>query len=706
MAAKATSTLLAHVKRLARRRWRQLVWLYGEREACQREALALWQANDWQAPLWVSEAPLVAPSIRLRRARQQLGGEHDLVVIDTFAPSGLDPDALGALAGTLAAGGLLLLLTPRELGSAPDADYARLADYPHDASALSAHYLMRLARLMRDDPGITHWDVETSPRLGRLVQRLPTASSQSDADCLSDDQARAVRELTRLKRRRPLVITADRGRGKSAALGIACVRLWAAGVNEIIVTAPHFRAIASLFARVSALCPQAGHDASQLFDAEGRTLRYLAPDALDQALARGEVGGAGSYLLVDEAAALPAVRLSQWLAAFPRIAFATTVHGYEGSGRGFALRFQAVLARQTPDWKALELTTPIRWAEGDPLEGSVNRLLLLKAPLPKLSTARGLETPTAVRLKRPTLAQDEPALAALFGLLVQSHYRTSPSDLRQWLDGPNVALRVLGTPQAPQAVLISRDEGGFDSALCERVARGERRPHGHLMAQSLAAHEGSREALAARWCRVTRIATHPELRRRGLGAALLAADRRDAAERGIDLYGATFGADAELLRFWLTQGFVPVRLGVTPEASTGEVAVMLACALSPSGEAVLARLAERFAEQLPERLAFELKALPARVVVALLATLPAPLWGEESRRDCMDVAQSHRDPVFARPALKALAQQASRLGVTGEAIERLAGWAFQNRALDASPGASVKALRAAVASVLEEGAFG
>ena len=52
-------------------------------------------------------------------------------------------------------------------------------------------------------------------------------------------------------------------------------------------------------------------------------------------------------------------------------------------------------------------------------------------------------------------------LEKLFGLLVQSHYRTTPSDLRQLLDGPGTSLRmVLGSDGAgPQAVLDAR--GGW-----------------------------------------------------------------------------------------------------------------------------------------------------------------------------------------------------------------------------------------------------
>ncbi|BBI72108.1 hypothetical protein HAALTHF_18600n [Vreelandella aquamarina] len=101
-------------------------------------------------------------------------------------------------------------------------------------------------------------------------------------------------------------------------------------------------------------------------------------------------------LLVDEAAAIPASLLARWLAAFPRIAFATTVHGYEGSGRGFALRFRDILDRQAPQWRELTLQAPIRWSAGDPLEAVIQHLLLLDAPLPKGEPHQGERLPSMV----------------------------------------------------------------------------------------------------------------------------------------------------------------------------------------------------------------------------------------------------------------------------------------------------------------------
>lgn len=703
------AALTHHAQRLAHRRWRQLVWLSGDAVQCRALAKALWQAYAWQAPLWVGDeyAPL-SPLLSPRKARMRLGAEHQLVVLETHV-TGFDPEALGALAGTVTAGGLLVLITPQPWGEAPDPDYARFADYPWHWSDLTCHYLARLARQLKTSTQIVRWHAGQALNLPRLPLCNADETESGDSDCLTADQAYAVKQLVGLKRRRPLVITADRGRGKSAALGIACARLLMKKAQRVVLTAPRLSSVESVFERVAALCPDGRRVGPGHFVlAQGSELIFLPPDRLTEQINAQQQGGDGSYLMVDEAAAIPAALLGQWLTAFPRIAFATTVHGYEGSGRGFALRFRATLDRLTPQWKALVLDAPIRWHRGDPLETVVNQLLLLKASLPIAQRQESIvateNTVATDTIDRAWLAKDDAALEKLFGLLVQSHYRTSPNDLRQLLDGPGTALRMVEQQHEPQAILVTQEEGGFEAVLANQVARGERRPQGHLLAQSLATHAGSREALTARWRRVVRIATHPERRLQGLGQALLHDDMATAKQQGIALYGATFGAEASLLRFWLTLGFSPVRLGITREASTGEFAVMVAKALNTQGEAVLADLYERFQAALPSLLAFELKALPASVVVLLLEQMPSIPLSARDWQDIKDVATAHRDPVLARPALQALAREASRCALTEmqqQSLRQVAAWALQNRALSNAHNDAVKALRLAVNNLIE-----
>ncbi|MGQ7248789.1 GNAT family N-acetyltransferase [Halomonas sp. V046] len=726
--------------------------------------------------LWVASQPVAGLAAEVAvlppgKARTRLGAEHDLVVIDAVSPGeGLDPDALGALSGTLVAGGLLVLLLPDNGGRAPDADYRRLADHPRPWESLSSRFLERLHRRLGTLDAVLTWhpgegtvDVPGKPAGVAGASAVATPSRQRqpglDADCLSADQAEAVARLVRLRRRRPLVITADRGRGKSAALGIACVRWLARGeadgdAVDIVLTAPRASSVDAVFERLVALRPAARRDGLTLTDPGGR-VRFVAPDVLSQGVAEHEEGGAGSLLLVDEAAAIPAALLATWLGAFPRIAFATTVHGYEGSGRGFALRFRAVLDRLTPDWKALHLTTPIRWASGDPLEAATADLLLLDAQVGAPSheqTDADVGDGLIRTLDRDALSRDETRLRGVFGLLVQAHYRTTPADLRALLDAPATRILELADAAAPRAmtgVLVSTDEGGFDVELAERVARGERRPRGHLLAQSLAAHAGEPEALTAQLRRVTRLAVHPDLRRRGLGARLLNEGIAAASADGRDLFGASFGADGGLLAFWRAQGFAVVRLGLTREAATGEHAVMVARATSERGVALLWRLRQRFARQLPALLAFELNDLAPDVLVMLLAetathpagTEPAPgdipletALSSSDLRDLHAMAHGARDPALVRPAIQALVQWGAvsgrlgpngavsgRLGPSGAVSGRLtqttgaadaalglAAWAWQGRDMEhlaRSLGLSgrrqvLEALRSAVAQLL------
>ncbi|MCP4026761.1 MAG: tRNA(Met) cytidine acetyltransferase [Sphingomonas sp.] len=620
------------------RRHRALLWIAGAPDEAVPRALMLWRVRDWQAPLWLGPtltASDVAP-LPAAKARTRLGGEHDLVVIDAVsANAGFDPDAFGAVSGTLRAGGLLALLTPASwFAGTPtaDADYARLAAWPHDTDDLSARYLARLARRLDASPLALRWPLgEALPALTLAPTTATDTAPPDDDACLTVDQAQAVARLVRLRRRRPLVISADRGRGKSAALGIAAARRLSQGERRLWLTAPRPAAVEPLFERLAALLPQGRREGNGFhveIDGERAEVRFLAPDAVLAALDDASIDPRSPpTLFVDEAAAIPAPLLGRWLQAFPRIAFATTVHGYEGTGRGFALRFRARLERDTPDWRECRLSQPVRWADGDPLEALTRELLLLDAePADDATAERALaeHPPRLVEIDRAALAEDERALGELFGLLVQAHYRTTPADLRQLLDGPGVRLLAAYAGETCVGVCLAQDEGGFPPELAMAIQRGERRPRGHLLAQSLAVHAGHREAAEARWCRIVRIAVHPAARRRGLGRTLIDRLGERAAEDGVLRLGVSFGAEMGLVDFWCAQGFVSLRLGLSCEASSGEHALMMGRALCPSAKVAVGELARDFQGLLPSLLAFELARLEPELAAALLREGEAP----------------------------------------------------------------------------------
>jgi tRNA(Met) cytidine acetyltransferase len=344
------------------------------------------------------------------------------------------------------------------------------------------------------------------------------------------------------------------------------------------------------------------------------TLVFVAVDEL----IRGDYSA--ELLLIDEAAAIPSPMLAQLLTRFKRIVFASTVHGYEGTGRGFEIRFRKILNEKTPQWRSLTLSMPIRWAENDPVESWLFDALLLKADPADDEKISAVEIDRCVteRLNRDELVQDKALLSSLFGLLVQAHYQTSPDDLRNMLDGPNISVWVTRYHGLVVAAALVADEGGFDESLATAIWQGERRPRGHLIPQTLACHNGFQQAPLLRYQRVMRIAVHPLLQRKGVGQRLMAAVSHSAKNNAIDFVGASFAATDDVASFWKTLQCQPVRLGISRDASSGCYSVIMLSALSVAGSKLLAELQLRFVEQFYYELPLMYRQLESELVILLL----------------------------------------------------------------------------------------
>ena len=546
-------------------------------------------------------------------AFSQLGGELDLLVFDAW--SGFDPDAFGALTGTIRGGGSLLLLTPplKEWPDFVDPQNHRITVAPFSADELSGRFIQRMVRILRAASQASLYEQGSGNRLPEPVPLAPVSDVSVQP---TGEQQRAVEALLRVARghrRRPVVLISDRGRGKSAAFGFAAAALMCSGSRRILLTAPRLKAVDSVFEHAGRALPLARQHAGFLKTGQA-TLEFVAPDELVQGTHRADL------LLVDEAAAIPAPLLQNLLKRFPRIAFATTVHGYEGTGRGFTIRFSSILDRYTNSWKQLQLKTPVRWASGDPLEQLVFRMLALDTSAAPDHALQGLKTEECEyrQLDRECLAQDEPLLAELFGLLVLAHYRTRPLDLRHLLDGPNLSVRVVLARGHVVATALTATEGGFDVREAHAIWTGERRPHGHLLPETLAAHHGLKQAPTMDCVRVMRIAVHPAAQRMGIGSELIRHIVAEARRNDFDYVGSSFGATPALLGFWKSQGWVPVRLGIQRGTRSGEHSSVLLRALSDRGAALVSRARERFLFQFPHQLCDSLRDLETELVGELM----------------------------------------------------------------------------------------
>lgn len=606
---------------------RGLLVLSGDRQWGYAAARAVREALGRERALWLGVPSAEKPdALPAARATQYLGRELDLLVFDAHA--GLDPNAFAAISGTLTGGGLLVLVVP-ELAAwpaRPDPERRRLAVHPVCAEDVTGRFLAWFAeRIAADDAVTLVKQGEPLPFLPAYVSVRTNAGSTDDPDCLTADQADAVAAVVQTAgghRHRPLVVTADRGRGKSAALGIAAARLLGQGGGKrILVTAPRPDAADAVFDHAARLLPGAMLRRRQVAW-EGGSIDYAAPDALLH------VPRAADLLMVDEAAALPARLLEGLMTQYPRVVFATTVHGYEGSGRGFQLRFGHTLDRLAPGWRSLRMDTPVRWAPGDPLEAFVFRSLLLDAEPAPVPEDPPPQPPWHIeRLDRDALIGDESLLRQVFGLLVAAHYRTTPLDLRHLLDGPNLQVWAARWDRRVVATALVAVEGRFDAGLAHAVWAGRRRPRGHLLPQALALHAGAAEACRLGALRIIRLAVHPSVRRRGIGTALVERLLAAATADGLDLAGASFAATPGLVRFWSNAGFATVRVGARRETASGAHSVLVSRGTSEGGAALTARVRKDFLRDFPLELGDFLGDLAPSLVEAVMtdASASAPV---------------------------------------------------------------------------------
>ncbi len=538
----ALHTLTAQMKREGIRR---LLVLSGEEGWCFDHALKLRDAlpGDW---LWISPQPDAENHCSPSALQTLLGREFRHAVFD--ARQGFDAAAFAALSGTLKAGSWLVLLLPvwDEWENQPDADSLRWSDCPDPIA--TPHFVQHFKRVLTANNDAILWRQNQQFALAHFA---PRTDWHPATGAPQPEQQQLLQQLLTMP---PGVaaVTAARGRGKSALAGQLISRI----AGSAIVTAPA-KAATDVLAQFA-----------------GEKFRFIAPDAL---LASDEQA---DWLVVDEAAAIPAPLLHQLVSRFPRTLLTTTVQGYEGTGRGFLLKFCA----RFPHLHRFELQQPIRWAQGCPLEKMVSEALVF-------DDENFTHTPQGnivISAFEQTLWRSEPETPLkVYQLLSGAHYRTSPLDLRRMMDAPGQHfLQAAGENEIAGALWLV-DEGGLSQELSQAVWAGLRRPRGNLVAQSLAAHGSNPLAATLRGRRVSRIAVHPARQREGTGQQLIAGALQYTQD--LDYLSVSFGYTGELWRFWQRCGFVLVRMGNHREASSGCYTAMALLPMSDAGK----QLAER-----------------------------------------------------------------------------------------------------------------
>ncbi|KAI9597054.1 GNAT acetyltransferase 2-domain-containing protein [Syncephalis fuscata] len=327
-----------------------------------------------------------------------------------------------------------------------------------------------------------------------LADTQPVGSLVNTARTL--DQARAiltfVEAISEKTLRSTVTLTASRGRGKSAALGIAMAAAVAYGYSNIFVTSPSPENLKTLFEFIFKGFDALGYEEHldydivqstnpdfnkaivrvNIFRDHRQTIQYIQPQDA-HTLSQAEL------LVIDEAAAIPLPLVRKLLGPF-LVFMASTINGYEGTGRSLSLKLIQQLREQsrgfigrddsshvTPDGNVvgrdgkarkdaaaseITLDEPIRYAPGDVVETWLNQLLCLDASVAG-KTLQGCPHPDECelyRVHRDTLFSYHPVseafLQKMMALYVASHYKNSPNDLQLMSDAPAHELYVLLPP--------------------------------------------------------------------------------------------------------------------------------------------------------------------------------------------------------------------------------------------------------------------
>ncbi|OYT60925.1 MAG: hypothetical protein B6U75_00525 [Desulfurococcales archaeon ex4484_217_1] len=383
------------------------------------------------------------------------------------------------------------------------------------------------------------------------------------------------------------VLIANRGRGKSCALGIGIAGI----INElrkiknrvrVLVTAPKLSNVQSfmdlLIKSLESLGLKYKSIKKRRFILEVKGERFSVEywEPIDIPKMKADI------VVVDEAAGLQVPMLLKIWKAHRRIMFSSTIHGYEGAGRGFSVRFLSLI-RSDSSTKLFEyeMKEPIRYAENDPIEKWQFDTLLLDAEPEKLdeedykAIVEGKLIYAKPDLETWFSEKGEDKLRAFFGIYVLAHYRNEPDDLGRMADAPHHTIRAIMTPSGKIVCSLQlAEEGPISEDFIYDLLKGGRIP-GNIIPDRVLKHVRIREFGKTVGWRIVRIATHPDVMGRGIGSFALKQVIAEAAERGYDWVGAGFGVTEKLLRFWLKNGFISVHMSPDRNPVSGEFTVLV-----------------------------------------------------------------------------------------------------------------------------------
>lgn len=463
------------------------------------------------------------------------------------------------------------------------------------------------------------------------------------------DQAEALKQLedsiSKKLGKMVISLTASRGRGKSATLGLAVSKAVLNGYSNIFITSPSAENVKTLFQFIVVGLKFSGYEEGKdfqvvrakdalktvmkinVFKTHKQTIQYIRPD-------QDQFTGIAELVVIDEAAAIPLKVVKKLIGPY-LVLMASTIHGYEGTGRSLSLKLIKQMKEQKAiRFKELSLQQPIRYSANDPVEAWLNQLLCLSCTeIPELPFKPKPDTLSLCAVDKEFLFSGaeaaETLLQDVMALYVSSHYKNSPNDLQLLSDAPAHELFVLKAKDAsvslpPLCVIQIAYEGRVSQSTVRNNLNKTMRADGDMIPWLIAQQYQDVDFPTLFGARVVRIASYSG---NGYGAECLnlvekyykgmmteisvldsgsvsSADssrKVNASHVALDYLGVSYGLTRDLGKFWKKSGYMPVYLKQIANEITGEHTCVMIRTLAINGDRYVRDFRQRFIRLLPHQ---------------------------------------------------------------------------------------------------------
>ena len=539
----------------------------------------------------ISVANFTSDTLKGKSRKQVLGSECDIATLD--CRKSFKPGDVMAVSGIVRRSGCLVLLCPELSTWANNVSVSFLSE---GFKLTYSRYLKRFIKYLRNNAHAAfHTEVKTTlPNLATYrISQHSTLATYRGSLFKSEEQEKAYNRLYQAYSLGKLnaLVTAPRGRGKSTLLGIFIDCLIREG-KKVLLTSERFDNVKNVISRIQTnkiADVKTKHSVSSgnqnqinVVDKSSSVasgfVKWVPPDSTLLYCIEDEKY---DVVIIDEAASIPLPNVYRIIASHKQWVLSTTLLGYEGSGSGFVHK---LIPSLPPSVVHLQLSTPLRWFEHDPIEAFLTMTCLFEDrnvahTIDGITITKKIKAPKEYDFSISSFKSiPEERLQQIMSLLSLAHYQTTPDDFMRLMDSPDIFVALLTfNDDVIAAAIINHEGGNYLNDTAVDIASGKRRPKGHLGAQRLALLSADAKAATFNYWRVNRIAVNTVAQNKGIGSDLLERLSDEAKRQNIDAICTSYGTTKKLDSFWKGNGFEIVDYGRKPNKASGETSALALC---------------------------------------------------------------------------------------------------------------------------------